>query len=368
MAPAKCTVPKPSSVMTAEVVASLQKDATNKKEPETRANAAKKIGELATKSGAQEEPFMIELLEVAITLAGDNKSKDVREAADPAVDAILSKLSPFAIRACQKAIFAGFASPFWQSKMAALRVIDFFVGAAPKSVAAALPELVPEIAQVMVDMRDEVKEKSSDTMAKAASTIGNLDIEPFVPTLIECIVKIDEVPECVHKLAATTFVQQVESPTLSILGPLLMRGLSHSQMTAIKRKSAVIIDNMCKLVEDPMDAKPFVPKLLPLLKRAMDEVADPECRTVCTRAYKTLLNAAGEPKMPLLTTMNPWFRKSYKRSWSPQLVPRTRTLRSLSKIRRLRRSLITFAPCPSTRSCKRTLTRTSGPSLARRRT
>ena len=294
MAPAKCTVPKPSSVVTAEVVASLQKDATNKKEPETRANAARKIGELATKSGAQEEPFMIELLEVAIILAGDNKSKDVREAADPAVDAILSKLSPFAIRACQKAIFAGFASPFWQAKMAALRVIDFFVGAAPKSVAAALPELVPEIAQVMVDMRDEVKEKSSDTMAKAASTIGNLDIEPFVPTLIECIVKIDEVPECVHKLAATTFVQQVESPTLSILGPLLMRGLSHSQMTAIKRKSAVIIDNMCKLVEDPMDAKPFVPKLLPLLKRAMDEVADPECRTVCTRAYKTLLNAAGE--------------------------------------------------------------------------
>merc|ERR1711966_422689 len=45
---------------------------------------------------------------------------------------------------------------------------------------------------------------------------------------------------------------------------------------------------------DPMDAAPFLPKLLPLLKRAMDEVADPECRQVCTRAYKTLLIAAGE--------------------------------------------------------------------------
>ena len=86
MAPAKCTVPKPSSV-TAEIVASIQKDAKNKKEPETRAAAAKKISELASKSGAQDEPFMIVLLEVAITLAGDNKSKDVREAADPAVDA-----------------------------------------------------------------------------------------------------------------------------------------------------------------------------------------------------------------------------------------------------------------------------------------
>ena len=120
--------------------------------------------------------------------------------------------------------------------------------------------------------------------------VGNIDIDPFIPTLIECIHKVDEVPECVHKLAATTFVQQVEAPTLSIMGPLLQRGLFFQQVTAIKRKSAVIIDNMCKLVEDPMDAAPFLPKLLPLLKRAMDEVADPECRQVCTRAYKTLLH------------------------------------------------------------------------------
>ena len=33
-----------------------------------------------------EEPMLIELLEVAITLAGDNKSKNVREAADEALD------------------------------------------------------------------------------------------------------------------------------------------------------------------------------------------------------------------------------------------------------------------------------------------
>jgi elongation factor 3 len=146
----------------------------------------------------------------------------------------------------------------------------------------------------MVDMREEVKEKSTDTMAKVGTCVGNIDIDPFIPTLIECIHKVDEVPECVHKLAATTFVQQVEAPTLSIMGPLLQRGLFFQQQTAIKRKSAVIIDNMCKLVEDPMDAAPFLPKLLPLLKRAMDEVADPECRQVCTRAYKTLLIAAGE--------------------------------------------------------------------------
>merc|ERR1719199_597286 len=233
--------------------------------------------------------MLIDLLEIAITLAGDNKSKNVREAADKAMAEFPKKLSEFSVRACLGPIFTGFNSQFWQSKMAALTLVDSFVARNQKAVAACLPEIIPELAQVMVDMRDEVKEKSTDTMAKVATCVGNIDIDPFIPTLIECIHKVDEVPECVHKLAATTFVQQVEAPTLSIMGPLLQRGLFFQQITAIKRKSAVIIDNMCKLVEDPMDAAPFLPKLLPLLKRAMDEVADPECRQVCTRAYKTLL-------------------------------------------------------------------------------
>ena len=292
MAPTKCNVPAAAKITPADVK-SLAEEAAKKKDEDARKAAAEKIAELAGAASFAEEPYLIELLETAITLAGDNKSSNVRAAGDAAVDAIAPKLSEFAVRPALKPIFAGFQSQFWQSTMAALRVLDGFVARNRKAVAANLPEIIPELAQVMVHMRSEVKEASTASMAKVADCVGNLDIEPFIPTLIECINNVDEVPECVHKLAATTFVQQVESPTLSIMGPLLQRGLFFQQTTPIKRKSAVIIDNMCKLVEDPMDAAPFLPKLLPLLKRAMDEVADPECRQVCTRAYKTLLAAAG---------------------------------------------------------------------------
>ena len=111
---------------------------------------------------------------------------------------------------------------------------------------------------------------------------------------------------------------------MSILGPLLHeRFVRHSQITAIKRKSAVIIDNMCKLVEDPMDAAPFCPEAYcRLLKRAMDEVADPECRNgVYARVQDVAptppernrcgIRRRGSRRVPLLTTMNPWFRRSY---------------------------------------------------------
>jgi hypothetical protein len=36
--------------------------------------------------------------------------------------------------------------------------------------------------------------------------------------------------------------------------PLLVRGLRHDNTTAIKRKASVIIENMAKLVDNPLDA------------------------------------------------------------------------------------------------------------------
>ncbi len=47
-----------------------------------------------------------------------------------------------------------------------------------------------------------------------------------------------------------------------MLVPLLVRGMAERQ-TAIKRKTAVITDNMAKLVDDPVDAAVFLPRLLP---------------------------------------------------------------------------------------------------------
>ena len=103
-----------------------------------------------------------------------------------------------------------------------------------------------------------------------------------------------EVPDCVHKLGATTFVQNVEAPALSIMVPLLIRGL-RERATAVKRKSALIIDNMAKLVDNPADAAVFLPRLLPGLEKVSQEVPDPECRSVASKARDTLLKLVQDP-------------------------------------------------------------------------
>jgi elongation factor 3 len=88
-------------------------------------------------------------------------------------------------------------------------------------------------------------------MKAVCSVVGNRDIEPFIPVLVSCIARPAEVPDCVHKLGATTFVQSVEAPALSIMVPLLIRGL-RERATAVKRKSALIIDNMAKVSSLPV--------------------------------------------------------------------------------------------------------------------
>lgn len=52
-----------------------------------------------------------------------------------------------------------------------------------------------------------VQKAAMASMLRACGSLNNRDIAPFVPVLVSCLAKPSEVPDCVHKLAATTFVQ-----------------------------------------------------------------------------------------------------------------------------------------------------------------
>ena len=115
---------------------------------------------------------------------------------------------------------------------------------------------------------------------------------------LPCLHYTDQIPNIFY-----CYSQTVEAPTLSLLVPLLVRGLAE-RATAIRRKTAVIIDNMAKLVDSPHDAAVFLPRLLPGLKNMSNETADPEARSVAERAHKTMvrIGAEGEVSAPQLAT------------------------------------------------------------------
>ncbi|KAF9271093.1 translational elongation factor EF-1 alpha, partial [Mortierella antarctica] len=89
------------------------------------------------------------------------------------------------------------------------------------------------------------------------------------------------------------------------------------------RQTAVIIDNMCKLVENPAHAVQFLPKLLPGLDRMIEIGASPELRSVAERARATLVRVGGgEPgSKDQVVTIAYTVSAEQKDAWVSSIVP-----------------------------------------------
>ena len=261
----------------------------NKKDGQARLNAVEAYGAIvASKDLAPAvEPNLVALSGNILEKAGD-KSNDIKNAATAAIKSLAQNVNPKAIKAFLPHLTNSIAnSNKWTEKVAALEAISILVDSARAQIALRMPELIPVLSEAMWDTKPEVSKQATATITKSTDTIENKDIEKFIPALIQCIAKPTEVPETVHLLGATTFVSEVTTATLSIMVPLLSRGLAERD-TSIKRKAAVIVDNMCKLVDDPQVVAPFLSKLYPALKTNHTNIADPEAREVTLRAIATL--------------------------------------------------------------------------------
>jgi elongation factor 3 len=269
----------------ADSIDALAAKCASKKEEDALAGlaAAKALAEGAP--GAQ--AYTKQCLSACLTQAS-SKSKDVATAAKETAMSICANISPFAMKSLLPQIFAQLpVEKKWQSRVLALDCLATFNKTAPKQLGNALPEIVPEVTACMWDTKKQVKTASTAAMKSACDVIGNKDIEHMTDKILTAITKPKEVPEIMHVMAGVTFVQSVESPALAMVVPLLLRGLREKTI-ATERQSAVIIDNMSKLVDNPLDAAPFLPLLLPALETNAESIADPEARDVTERAVAQL--------------------------------------------------------------------------------
>jgi elongation factor 3 len=276
---------------TLRIVELLQKGLNNKKDAVAREralDAIRAIAQHANISPAVEPYLVVSLLPSVLSAVGD-KMNPVKVAAQTAAEAIVTAANANAVKAIIPIIIKSLENAQkWPEKMTDLKLIEILSKNSLAQTAFRVPELIPVISGAMWDTKPEVKKAAYATMEQLCGLIVNKDIERFIPELIKCIAKPENVPETVHLLGATTFVTDVHEPTLAIMVPLLERGLVERE-TAIKRKTAVIIDNMCKLVEDPQIVAAFLPKLMPSLEKNFDTLADPEAREKTRQALDTLI-------------------------------------------------------------------------------
>ena len=125
----------------------------------------------------------------------------------------------------------------WQIKTGSLTIIDQLVISAPLQTTKLMPKIVPILGEVIWDTKADVRKQARESLTKACALISNKDIEHFIPALIKSLINpVEEVPNTIQLLSATTFVSEVDSAMLSLMVHLLSRGL---KLTATRHKVAV---------------------------------------------------------------------------------------------------------------------------------
>lgn len=250
------------------------------------------------------EPFAVaEVLPVLLKRFDDKPpvAKAALETGLALINALTVQAFPFAM----PVLFAELEEDSkWKPKLGAVKLLHAFVNkveAADRDLlSAVLPELVPVLSNLIHDTKVEIAEEGEACLASAMKGITNRDLEPFTADLIKAIKLRDETEETINKLGGIVFVQTVEGSALSVVVPLMMAGFRYGAAKS-KRLCARIIGNMSKLVEEPLEAAPFLSELIPGLLGAIDTIADPEARDVATKTHANLVKIQDAAKAAMVT-------------------------------------------------------------------
>jgi len=268
-------------------------DAHKKTPPGPRIEAIEKLGEFVAGDDfkAVEACVVAEMLPTLLKRC-DDKPK-VAEAAKKVGQAMMNKLSVQAFPFALKVLFAEMVEESkWKAKVGAMEFLETYMARVESAdrdlLSACLPELVPALTPMMHDTKIEVAELAEKVSLLAMKGITNRDLEPFTGALLNAFKVREETEETIQKLGGVVFVQTVEGSALAVVVPLMMAGFRQSK-ALVKRMCARIVSNMSKLVDEPLEAAPFLGELIPALFDAIDTIADPEARSVAEKTHAALV-------------------------------------------------------------------------------
>lgn len=134
-------------------------------------------------------------------------------------------------------------------------------------------------------------------MNSLTTLLQNDDVAPRIPLLIKSMENpsAESLQKAIHALSQTTFVAIVTSPVLALLTPLLERSLNTPTTSQeVLRQTVVVVENLTRLVHDPVEAREFLPKLKPGVKNVKDRASLPEVREIAQRALDVIEKAMSD--------------------------------------------------------------------------
>ena len=238
------------------------------------------------------EPYLVNNILPIVLKRMDDKPK-VMEVAKELGQKLMSQLSiqafPLVLNVLAKEMTI---DSRWKTKLGSLELLSTYIKRVydldRDLLSVSLPTLVEILTPMLHDTKLEVSEKAYEVSLSALKGITNRDLEPFIEDLLQAIRVREETEETIQKLGGVVFVQTVEGSALSVVVPLMLAGF-RTNKAIIKRMCSRIVSNMAKLVEEPLEALPFLRELIPAIDEAIDTIPDPEARDVAQKTHQALL-------------------------------------------------------------------------------
>ncbi|RDD44813.1 eIF-2-alpha kinase activator GCN1 [Trichoplax sp. H2] len=275
------------------------------------------------------EPYIVVILPHLLTCFGDG-NQYVREATEDAAKVIMQKLSAHGVKLIFPSLLDALKEDSWRTKTGSVELLGAMAHCAPKQLSSCLPNIVPNLVDILGDSHAKVQHAGLHALKQIASVIKNPEIQSnftndviisFILINILLItlmttnvvfvdissILIDALSEptihtatCLQTLLSTSFVHFIDAPSLALIMPVIHRALQQ-RSSETKKMASQIIGNMFTLT-DMKDLAPYLPSIVPGLKQALLDPM-PNVRHVSSKALGVLVKGMGEqPFQDLL----PW--------------------------------------------------------------
>lgn len=288
----RCKVQGPQSATFKSAIDSIAKNCRNKKQKKLKESAVCGLRSLFTGLPKGYDVILLPHTTLCLDLMAEPNT-DIKSDASTALDGLFTNLPTQGLATAFLPILLEYLlspGPKYQSRVVALQLIAEIVDRAPTQVAEILPDIIPAVTNAMRDVKMEVADEAIKTMTKVCTVLGNRDVEPHIPALIDTMAHPDNVHSVIKTLGHVTFVQEVNGPVLAVMSPLLERALKERRSETI-RMTFIVLANLCELVVDPKEAIKFLPALYPHLEKAMLTVSSPEAKEKGLIARDTMIKA-----------------------------------------------------------------------------
>ncbi|GMH37879.1 hypothetical protein BSKO_05763 [Bryopsis sp. KO-2023] len=260
---------------------------------------------LAFELGKLFEPFVISILPLVSTCF-DDPALPVREATVDAARAIMRNLSAQGVKLVLPSLLKGLSDSVWRTKRGGIQLLGTMAWCAPKQLSRCLSTIVSH---------QKVQKAAQLALDEVGATIRNPEVQELVPSLLSAIAQPNKFTrDCSEKLLDTVFVNTINAPSLAQIIPVVHRGLK-DRSGEVKKRASRIVQNLCKLVNDPKDMAPYVTLLVPGLQKAIvDPLPAGPSADVRAQASKGLGSLMGDMGRDALQDVMPWLTETKLKS------------------------------------------------------